>query len=74
MTNDELQKELHKYPGDLPVAIAIQYNESLSLFYAVKVKGMKSGDLKVVILHNDDVDLEYETLLNGAEINEEIYS
>ena len=74
ITNEEFQKELAKYPKDLPVAIAIKFNEMVSLFYDLKVKGIKSEDMKIVIINNPDVDMEYETLINGADEIEENYS
>lgn len=73
ITNKELQDELSRYNDDLPVAIAIKYNEQISVFYQVKVEGIKSGDMKIVIINNPDVDEEYETLLNGADSVEENY-
>lgn len=74
ITNKELQEELKHYPKDLPVAIAIKFNDNMSLFYDVKIDGIQSGDLKIVIIHNPDVDKEYETLMNGADVIEENYS
>ena len=74
ITNEEFQKEISRYPGDLPVGIAIKFNGNLSIFYDVKVEGIQSGDLKIVVIYNPDVDLEYETLMNGAEDVEENYS
>ena len=73
-TNAEFQEELARYPGDLPVALAIKFNDNISLFYELAVSGIQSEDMKIVIINNEDVDLEYETLLNGAEVDEEIYS
>lgn len=74
ITNKELQDELAMYNDDLPVAIAIKYNGQISVFYQVKVEGIQSGDMKIVIINNPDVDEEYETLLNGADSVEENYS
>lgn len=73
ITNKELQDELAMYNDDLPVGIAIKYNGQISVFYHVKVEGMQSGDMKIVIINNPDVDEEYETLLNGADSVEENY-
>ena len=67
ITNKEFQDELARYPKDLPIAIAIQYNGIVGLFYDVKVTGIKSEDMAVVIINNPDVDVEYETLLNGCD-------
>lgn len=74
ISNEEFQKELKKYPAELPVAIAIKFNDNLSLFYDLKVAGVTSGDLKIVIISNPDVDNEYETLINGGDEVEENYS
>lgn len=73
-TNKELQEELSRFPDDYPVAIAIKYNENMSLFYELKVAGIKAADMKIVIINNPDIDEEYEALFNGEDVNEEIYS
>ena len=74
LTNGELQEWLSRYPKDLPVAIAVTFNNNLSLFYEVAVEGIQSGDMKVVIVSSKDVDFEYETLMNGCDDIEENYS
>jgi len=71
--NKEFQEILKKYPGDIPVAIAVTYNENTSLLFDLEVKGIKVDDMKAMIIVNQDLNLEYETLLNGADIDEEIY-
>ena len=73
ITNVEFQKEISQYPDDLPIAIAVRFNGNISIFYDVMVEGIKLGDLKIVAIYNPDVDLEYETLMNGAESVEENY-
>ena len=70
-TNKEIREYLSQYPDELPVAIAKSYNGNISLFYDLKIKGMQSEDMKVLIITNPDIDTEYETLLNGADIDEE---
>ena len=71
--NKEFQNLLKKYPDDIPVAIAVAYNGVTSLLYDVEVKGIKVDDMKAVIIMNQDLNNEYETLMNGAEVDEEIY-
>lgn len=71
--NKEFQNLLKKYPDNLPVAIAVTYNENTSFLFNLEVKGIKVDDMKAVIIVNQDLNLEYETLLNGADIDEEIY-
>lgn len=72
--NKELQEILKKYPSDIPVAIAVTYNDTTALLYDLDVKGIQVDGMKAVIITNPDLNLEYETLLNGAEVDEEIYS
>ena len=74
ITNAEFQKKISQYPGDLPVAISVKFNGNISIFYDVQVEGIQSGDLKIVVLYNPDIDTEYETLMNGADEIEENYS
>lgn len=71
--NEEFQKLLKKYPGDIPVAIAITYNDTTSIFYDLQVKGISFEGNKAVIILNEDVNYEYETLMNGCDVDEEIY-
>lgn len=68
ITNKELQDTLKRYPDDLPVGMGIQFNDNISVFYDVKAEGVQSGNLKVILIHCPDVDMEYETLMNGSEI------
>ena len=72
--NKEFQELLKKYPGDLPVAIAVHYNDAMSIFTVIKVEGIECQGKKIVIISSEDVDYEYETLMNGADVDEEIYS
>ena len=67
--NGELQKILKKYPDTLPIMIAISYNNHTSLFDDVEVKGVRVEGTEAVIVLSRDVNYEYETLLNGAEID-----
>ena len=71
--NKEFQELLKKYPDNLPIAIAITHDEVTALFYDVKVEGIQSGEMKSVIIFNEDINQEYEVLYDGGEINEEIY-
>lgn len=71
--NKEFQELLKKYPGNLPVAIAVHYNDTNSIFTGIEVKGIECQGHKVVIISSKDVDYEYETLMNGADVDEEIY-
>ena len=72
--NKEFQELLKKYPDNLPVTIAVSYNNHKSIFTDIDVKGIKCQGMKVIIISSRDVDYEYETLLNGADVDEEIYS
>ena len=71
LTNKEFQDKLKQYDKDLPVAIAISYNDVMSLFYDLEVEGIQSGDLKVVIVTSGTINEEYEVLFDGGEIDEE---
>lgn len=71
ITNKEFQDKLKQFDNDLPVAIAISYNDVMSLFYELNVEGIKSGDLKVVIIASETINEEYEVLFDGGEIDEE---
>lgn len=70
LTNKEFQEKLKQYDDDYPVAIAINYNGNMGLFYNVTVEGIKVDDLLLVIINNPDIDDEYETLLNGADLDD----
>ncbi len=70
LTNKEFQEKLKQYDDDYPVAIAINYNGNMGLFYNVTVEGIKVDDLLLVIINNPDIDEEYETLLNGADLDD----
>ena len=39
--NKEFQELLKKYPGNLPVAIAVHYNDTNSIFTGIEVKGIE---------------------------------
>lgn len=65
ITNKELQDKLKQYPSDLPVGLAVSFNDNISAFYDVKVDGIQQGDLKIVLIHCPDLDSEYEHLING---------
>ena len=73
MENKEFQNLLSKYPDDFLVGIALTYNDTTTILWDIEVKGIRveSEDLEAVILINNDLNIEYETLLNGAEIDEE---
>ena len=71
--NKEFRELLKKYPDDLPVAIGIHYNNTRGIFTAIGVEGIECQGHKVVIISSKDVDYEYETLLNGADVDEEVY-
>ena len=68
ITNEELIEELKKFPKNLPVAIAVKYEDLVSFFYDINVQCAKSDDLRVVIVNSKNVDEEYETLVCGGEI------
>ena len=71
--NKEFQEILKKYPDDIPVALAIEYNNQKALFYNLEVKGIKFEGMQAVIIVNQDFNIEYETLMNGGEVDEEIH-
>ena len=74
--NKEFQKLLSKYPDDAVMAIAIEWNDNTTMFYNVKVKGVKftvkDEPMTAVIIMSDDLNCEYETLMNGCGVDEEI--
>ena len=74
MENKELQNILAKYPDDIPVAISLTYNDVTALLYEIKVNGIEFEGKKALIIFNEDLNYEYETLMNGEEVDEEIYS
>lgn len=68
--NKEFQEVLKKYGDDLPVAIEVNFNGTKQFFTEFTVMGVKVHDLKLVIVNSADLDEDYETLLNGADIDE----
>ena len=70
--NKEFQELLSKYPGDAVMMIGVEFNDHLAL-WELEVKGIKftnhGEDVKAVLLVNDELSKEYETLLNGGEID-----
>lgn len=75
--NKEFREILEKYPDDAVMALCLEYNNQKSLFYDLEINGIKflaGGDeIKAVIIVNEDFNKEYETLINGGEIDEKIY-
>lgn len=71
--NKQFQELLKKYPDDAVMAIGIHYNNQTSLLYDVEVKGIAFENMKVILIMNEDLNYEYETLMNGADIDKEIY-
>ena len=71
--NKEFQEILRKYPDDIPVALGIEYNNQKALFYNLEIKGIKFEGMQAVIIVNQDFNIEYETLMNGGEVDEEIH-
>ena len=69
VTNKEFQEMLKRFPGDLPIGIAINHLEMVSVYYDVTVEGIQSGDLKVVTVNCRDVDEEYDRLYNGESLD-----
>jgi len=70
--NKEFQELLSKYPGDAVMMIGVEFNDHIAL-WELEVKGIKftnhGEDVKAVLLVNDELSKEYETLLNGGEID-----
>lgn len=75
--NKEFQEILKKYPDDAVMALCLEYNNQKSLFYDLEINGIKfeveGTEIKAVIIVNEDFNKEYETLINGGEIDEKIY-
>lgn len=68
ITNETLQKTLKHYPEDCTIAISIKYNGVTSMYMDIEVEGIKYEDEKFVLLFSGNIDEEYETLLNGGEV------
>lgn len=68
ITNKEFKELLKKYPDDIGIAIAIRFNELTSIFSDIQVKGIACHGREVVIIMSEDVNNEYETLINGADV------
>lgn len=70
--NKEFQELLSKYPGDAVMMVGVEFNDHIAL-WELEVKGIKftnhGEDVKAVLLVNDELSKEYETLLNGGEID-----
>ena len=71
--NKEFQQLLAKYPDDITVGIAIRFNDLTSIFSDIQVKGISCHGRKAVIIMSEDVNNEYETLINGEVNNDEIH-
>lgn len=69
--NKEFQELLSKYPGDAVMMIGVEFNDHIA-FWELEVKGIKftnkGEDMKAVLLVNEELSKEYETLLNGGEV------
>ena len=69
--NKEFQELLSKYPGDAVMMVGVEFNDHIAL-WELEVKGIKftnhGEDVKAVLLVNDELSKEYETLLNGGEV------
>ena len=69
--NKEFQELLSKYPGDAVMMVGVEFNDHLAL-WELDVKGIKftnhGEDVKAVLLVNEELSKEYETLLNGGEV------
>ena len=68
ITNETLQKTLKDYPKDCTIAISIKYNDVTSIYTDIEVEGIKYENEKFVLLFSENVDEEYETLLNGGDV------
>lgn len=75
--NKEFQEQIQKFPDDAIMVIGIEYNNQKALFTDVDVKGIEfqsNGEtIQAVLILEDDLSLEYETLLNGGEVNEKVH-
>ena len=69
--NKEFQELLSKYPGDAVMMVGVEFNDHIAL-WELEVKGIKftnhGEDVKAVLLVNEELSKEYETLLNGGEV------
>ena len=66
--NKEFQELLKNYPDDIGIALAIRFNDLTSIFSDIQVKGIACHGREVVIIMSEDVNNEYETLMNGADV------
>ncbi len=75
--NNEFQELLKKYPGDAIMAIQIRFAGDRQLLYDLKIEGIKfpvsNGELKVITIECDDLNEQYDALMDGADFNETIY-
>ena len=76
--NNEFQELLKKYPGDAVMAIQIRFGGDRELLYDLKIEGIKfpvgiDDELKVVTIECEDLNEQYDDLMDGADFNETIY-
>lgn len=76
--NKDFQELLKKYPGDAVMAIQIRFAGTRQLLYDLKVEGIKfpvgNDELKVITIECEDLNEEYEVLMDGADFHEAVYS
>lgn len=77
MENEEFQKLLAKYPLDALIALQVRFNGEREILFDFTIEGIQfpMGDeiAKVIVLGSEDLDMEYESILNGADADETIY-
>lgn len=71
ITKEEIIKLLKNVDDNTPVAIAIKYNQLISLYHDIEVEGIKRGDMLYLIISSQTINEEYETLFDGGNIDEE---
>lgn len=74
--NKDFQELLKRYPKDAIIFMGVKYN-GVTAFWDVKVEGIKfqvnDKDFKAIILVNDELSAEYEHLINGGDVDDEIH-
>lgn len=77
MENEEFQEVLGKYPPDALVALQVRFNGERELLFDFTIEGIiipiGKEMTKTIVLGSEDLDMEYEAILNGADADETIY-
>ena len=74
--NKDFQELLKRYPKDAIIFMGVKYN-GVTAFWDVKVEGIKfqvnDKDFKAIIIINEELSKEYEHLINGGDVDDEVY-